>query len=132
KGTGGDAQGDSYAGIERVVGSAFNDTLTGYNPIHILEGGAGNDVYVITNQGATVVEQAGGGDDEMRTQLNTQVLATNVERLTFVGTGNFIGTGNASDNIITGGAGNDTLRGGGGADQFIGGAGTDTVSYSDS
>ncbi|CAH0277916.1 Bifunctional hemolysin/adenylate cyclase [Pseudomonas sp. Bi123] len=132
KGTGGDAQGDTYLGIERVVGSAFNDTLTGYNPIHILEGGAGNDVYVITNQGATVVEQAGGGDDEMRTQLNTQVLATNVERLTFVGTGNFIGTGNASDNIITGGAGNDTLRGGGGADQFIGGAGTDTVSYSDS
>ncbi|MGG7559141.1 calcium-binding protein, partial [Pseudomonas sp. ES3] len=48
KGTGGDAQGDTYLGIERVVGSAFNDTLTGYNPIHILEGGAGNDVYVIT------------------------------------------------------------------------------------
>ncbi|MHC5198184.1 beta strand repeat-containing protein [Pseudomonas frederiksbergensis] len=133
KGTGGDAEGDSYSFIERVVGSAFNDNLTSGGATHVLEGGAGNDVYNINLYvGGTVVEQAGGGDDEVRTQLNTQVLADNVERLTFVGTGNFTGTGNASDNIITGGAGNDTLRGGDGADQFIGGAGTDTVSYSDS
>ncbi len=46
------------------------------------------------------------------------------KKLTYTGTGNFTGTGNASDNIITGGIGNDTLLGGAGADQFFGGDGT--------
>ncbi|MBW9056740.1 protease, partial [Rhizobium mesosinicum] len=50
----------------------------------------------------------------------------NVENLTFTGSGNFAGTGNALANIITGGAGNDTLDGGAGADTLIGGAGDDT------
>ncbi|WKV85251.1 hypothetical protein LJJ44_04085 [Pseudomonas sp. B24_DOA] len=60
------------------------------------------------------------------------VLAANVERLTYTGTGSFTGIGNAIDNIITGGNGNDLFYGGGGADQFIGGGGMDTVSYADS
>ncbi|WP_010448104.1 calcium-binding protein, partial [Pseudomonas asplenii] len=82
--------------------------------------------------GVSVVEVAGEGDDEIKTTLTSLTLATNVERLTYTGTGNFVGYGNASDNIITGGAGNDVLYGGGGADQFIGGAGVDTASYGDS
>ncbi|MEI7054168.1 hypothetical protein WCL09_27625, partial [Pseudomonas koreensis] len=65
-----------------------------------------------------VVEMAGGGDDEVRTTLNTITLANEVERLTFTGSGTFIGRGNASDNVITGGAGNDILMGGAGADQL--------------
>ncbi|MEX0162438.1 calcium-binding protein, partial [Pseudomonas brassicacearum] len=76
-----------------------------------------------------------GGDDEVRVSvLNASgtVLAANVERLTYVGTGAFIGYGNDSDNIITGGSGNDTLFGGAGADQFIGGAGHDIAGYTDS
>ncbi|WP_349747501.1 calcium-binding protein, partial [Pseudomonas frederiksbergensis] len=58
KGTGGDAEGDSYSFVERVVGSAFNDNLTSGGATHVLEGGAGNDVYNINLYvGGTVVEQ---------------------------------------------------------------------------
>ncbi|WP_426202844.1 beta strand repeat-containing protein, partial [Pseudomonas sp. TWP3-1] len=133
-GTGGDAEGDSFSGIEKVIGSAYDDvfnssTAGSFN----LQGGAGNDIYIVNNAAsAVIVEALGGGDDEVRTSQASLGLYNNVERLTYTGTGNFTGRGNASDNIITGGAGNDTLLGGGGADTFIGGAGTDTVSYDDS
>jgi Ca2+-binding RTX toxin-like protein len=59
-----------------------------------------------------------------------------VENLTFIGTGGFTGTGNASSNVITGGsgvdvlsglAGNDTLRGGLGNDTLAGGTGNDNI-----
>ncbi|NWA29801.1 calcium-binding protein, partial [Pseudomonas gingeri] len=65
-GSGGDAQGDTLISIERVVGSAFGDTLTASTSGQTLEGGLGNDVYVINGTGVSVVEQAGGGDDEVR------------------------------------------------------------------
>ncbi len=139
-GKGGDAEGSTLTGIENVIGSAFNDVLTS-GPDHTatairLEGGAGDDIYYInTGVTPTIVEQAGGGNDEVRvTTINPSGtrLAVNVERLTYIGDKAFIGYGNDSDNVITGGSGNDTLYGGAGADQFIGGAGYDTVSYSDS
>ncbi|WP_123346278.1 calcium-binding protein [Pseudomonas brassicacearum] len=131
-GLGGDAQGDTLTAIETVVGSSFNDTLTAQTSGHSLQGGAGDDVYIVSGTGVTVYEAAGGGNDEVRTTLGDLTLATNVERLTYTGTGNFIGRGNASDNIITGGVGNDILIGGNGADQLIGGAGVDIASYEDS
>jgi Ca2+-binding RTX toxin-like protein len=133
-GTGGDAEGDSFSGIEKVIGSGYDDVFTtSTSGSFTLQGGAGNDVYIV-NAGASavIVEAQGGGDDEVRTNQLSMGLHNNVERLTYTGTGNFTGRGNASDNIITGGAGNDTLLGGAGADSFIGGAGTDTVSYDDS
>ena len=42
-GSGGDAQGDILGGIENIVGSAFNDTLTGDNGGNALDGRSGND-----------------------------------------------------------------------------------------
>ncbi|CDZ51646.1 beta strand repeat-containing protein [Neorhizobium galegae] len=133
-GAGGDAQGDIYVNFERVVGSAFADSLTSTTSGHVLEGGAGDDVYIVGNQSVSVVEAGSGGDDEIRTSLNafSMVAAANVERLTFTGTGNATMTGNTNNNIITGGIGNDTLLGGGGADHLVGGSGDDTASYTDS
>ena len=129
-GTGGDAQGDTFTNVETVIGSAFNDTFTLTGGGLTLNGGEGNDVYIINgNTNAGIIEAFGGGDDEVRTTQNTSYLAANVERLTFTGTGNFKGVGNAGDNIITGGAGDDVLTGGAGADQLIGGAGFDIASY---
>ena len=66
----------------------------------------------------------------------------NVENLTYTGVDadQFVGTGNASNNIISGGdladtlsglAGNDTLNGGLGADTMIGGDGNDTYIVDD-
>jgi Ca2+-binding RTX toxin-like protein len=64
-GKAGDAEGDTYDGIENLVGSANNDILIGTNEENRLEGGngadmlaggAGNDVYVFTR---------GSGHDEV-------------------------------------------------------------------
>ena len=132
-GVGGDAQGDTLTGVEKVIGSAFNDSFTTDAYLFATyDGGAGDDIYYVNGGGVTVIEQVGGGNDEVRVSYKDHTLAANVERLTYTGTGAFTGTGNAIDNIITGGSGNDMFYGGGGADQFIGGAGRDTVSYLDS
>ncbi|MBC3958150.1 calcium-binding protein, partial [Pseudomonas sp. DOAB1067] len=116
-GVGGEAEGSTLAFIETVIGSAFNDVLT-VGPATTatgirLEGGTGDDIYnVHAGNSPTVIEQAGGGDDEVRVTVinpNSTFLAANVERLTYVGTGAFTGYGNDIDNVITGGSGNDTL-----------------------
>jgi Ca2+-binding RTX toxin-like protein len=130
--SGGYADGDTLTAVERVVGSAFSDTLASSTAGHTLAGGAGNDVYVIGNQSVSVTEASGGGDDEIQTTLATYTMASyaNVERLTYTGVANATLTGNSGNNVITGSTGNDTLRGGGGADVLTGGGGTDTASYS--
>ncbi|MCG6576676.1 calcium-binding protein, partial [Pseudomonas sp. AF32] len=119
-GQGGDAEGDILTGVETVIGSAFNDVLS-VGPYTTavgirLEGGAGDDIYNINvGQTVTITEQAGGGNDEVRVSVvnpNSTVLAANIERLTFIGTGAYTGYGNDLDNVITGGSGNDTLYGG--------------------
>ncbi|NBK41239.1 calcium-binding protein, partial [Pseudomonas soli] len=132
KGQGGDAEGDKFTGMYSVIGSSQNDTfiMQATGSSKSFAGGAGNDTYYLYNT-AGVFEQAGGGIDEVRTTLASYTLTPEVENLTYIGTGNFTGVGNASDNIITGGSGNDVMRGGAGADRFIGGAGNDTVSYTD-
>ena len=93
-----------------------------------MAGGAGNDVYLVDSVNDKVVElsvkhgplrslirENSGGSDEIRTTLASYSLENNasisgkVENLSFIGTGNFIGHGNALDNVITGGAGSDRL-----------------------
>jgi Ca2+-binding RTX toxin-like protein len=134
--TGGHAAGDSLTAIENITGSSFADTITGDGNANTLDGGAGadsltggtgNDVYGVDDAGDIVVELAGQGTDEIRTTLTSYSIAAlaNIENLTFVGLGNFTGTGNTSANSITGGTGNDTLNGGTGADTMVGGAGND-------
>ena len=45
-GVGGDSQGDTLTAIEKVIGSAFNDTFTAAAISYAtFEGGAGDDVY---------------------------------------------------------------------------------------
>ena len=42
--TGADATGDSFISIEGLIGSAFDDSLTGNSLNNILAGGLGNDI----------------------------------------------------------------------------------------
>ena len=147
---------DTLSGFENLIGSDFNDTLIGTagenaltgglgsdvllgmggNDILIggagaantMQGGLGDDVYVV-EANDTIVELAGQGRDRVETTRNLFNLSANVEDLTFTGTGNFTGYGNASNNVIIGGAGNDLLFGGAGLDTLNGGLGSDTAVY---
>ncbi len=98
-----------------------------------MAGGRGNDTYFI-DAGDTINEEADEGRDTVQVGFNAYTLGSNVEDLTFTGTGSFTGTGNALNNFIRGGSGtdslvgdigDDSLQGGVGADRMEGGAGSD-------
>lgn len=116
--------GNSHA--MQIVGNGGINTLDDGGAPDVLTGGVGNDTFVIHNAATTVLEDPNGGYDTVKTDLSSYHLSDNVEVLTFTGTGNFSGTGNAMNNVITGGSGDDILDGGAGADRLIGGAGNDT------
>lgn len=113
------------AGNDTLLGGNGNDSLNGGVGADTLTGGAGNDIYIVDNVGDRVIEAVNGGNDTVRTSLNTYTLSDNVEVLAFTGTGGFTGTGNALNNIITGGNGVDRLNGGSGNDTLSGGGGND-------
>jgi Ca2+-binding RTX toxin-like protein len=123
--------GTGNAGANALTGAAGGDTLDGGAGADTLTGWAGNDTYVVDNVGDVVVEAAGGGSDTVQTGLSSYSLAglSNVENLTFTGSGNFSGSGNALGNAIAGGSGADTLTGGDGADTLTGGAGADVFRF---
>lgn len=114
-------------GADILLGLDGNDTLIGGDgAANTLQGGLGDDLYVVTANDS-IVEFASQGTDTVQTTHAAYVLGAHIENLTYTGSGTFTGTGNAHDNVVTGGAGNDVLTGGGGNDTLNGGQGTDTV-----
>jgi len=140
-GTVGEAAGDSYATIENLTGSAFDDTLVGDGNANVIDGGAGpdfmiglggNDTYIVDNAGDQVVDS--GGVDTILSSISFSLApgtVLGVENLTLTGTADIDGSGDGGANTITGNSGNNVLKGFEGADSFFGGAGVDTVSYID-
>jgi VCBS repeat-containing protein len=127
------ATGNQLANV--LTGNSGNNALNGGLGADTMIGGLGDDTYVVDNLGDKVIEAAAEGNDLIQTTLNAFSLATpalaNIERLSFIGVGDFTGTGNALANTIIGGGGNDILDGGLGNDNLQGGLGNDTY-YVDS
>lgn len=91
----GDAIGDTYVNIDRLIGSDHGDTLTGYATVKTeIDGGLGNDIIV-----------GGTGKDTLAGEAGADSI-----------------DGGAGDDVVTGGAGADTLVGGAGTDtlSFVG------------
>ncbi|MEM8827985.1 MAG: PQQ-dependent sugar dehydrogenase [Cyanobacteria bacterium P01_G01_bin.19] len=133
-GAGGDADGDVYVNIERIIGSNFADHLIGDDNDNLiegndgadtLEGGAGKDVisYLSSDSGVTVSLSTGlgaGGDAEGDIisgfeQINGSKYSDNLT----ADEGNNRLNGRAGNDILDGGLGQDTLKGGAGSDLFI-------------
>lgn len=115
------------AGDDTLQGGLGSDLLVGGPGADQLDGGDGNDTYANVDALDSVIEPAGSGDDLVTTSLGSYTLGLHVERLAYVGRGDFSGTGNLLANVLTGGAGHDTLRGEAGGDQLLGGAGDDLL-----
>ncbi|SOB98624.1 Hint domain-containing protein [Rhodobacter maris] len=116
-GAGGDAQGDTYSGIDGVYGSAYGDTLIGFDD----SSSSSTDAYtnVFYGNGGDDYLYGAGGDDSLYGGTGDDTVLG--------GTGDDLVTGDAGDDSLEGGAGNDTLEGGAGADTLLGGEGDDTL-----
>ena len=121
-GSGGDAAGDTYSGIEYLRGSDFADTLAGdannnwmagYDGNDSLAGNGGDD-WLLGGAGNDTIEGGDGSDGVFGDAGNDELY------------------GGAGNDQLYGGDGNDTLYGGSGADTLVGGAGTDTAVFAGS
>ena len=90
-----------------------------------MNGGAGNDTYIVDNVADVIGESAGAGTDLVQSGV-TWTLGINVENLTLTGSGSINAIGNALNNVLTGNAAANTLDGGAGSDTMAGGAGNDS------
>jgi Ca2+-binding RTX toxin-like protein len=116
--SGGDAEGDVQGGgMDGIIGSDFDDVLTGYNGMgtetegvwtNVIYGGLGNDT----------IDGLAGDDSLYGEDGNDSILG---------GAGNDTLDGGIGNDTLEGGDGDDSIIGGGGADSISGGIGNDTV-----
>jgi Ca2+-binding RTX toxin-like protein len=116
---------DGGTGIDRLYGGAGDDRLIDGSGADSMWGGAGNDTYSVGEAGDRVIEGLDAGYDLVMTKLASYTLDSNVEGLTFTGTGNRTGIGNELGNAMRGSVGADTLEGHGGNDGLHGNDGND-------
>jgi len=119
---------DTLISIENLIGSNYNDALTGNGLDNILEGGAGND----TLNGST-------GNDTAAYQLATGGVSVNLAITTVQAVGGGMGSdrlvnienlrGSNFNDVLTGDTLNNTLEGGVGTDTLNGSSGNDTAAY---
>ena len=136
RGEGSEAEGDTLANIENLIGSDHDDTLTGDNNDNILLGGPGNDT--LAGDGGADLLIGGEGTDTASYYRNFSNHGVRVDLAAGVADGstaegdrlagieNIIGTtqddklyGDDGANRLWGYRGNDLLAGRGGADVFV-------------
>jgi Ca2+-binding RTX toxin-like protein len=130
---------DTLRGFENLVGSAFDDDLTGDWSANVIDGGvgadvmsggSGNDTYIVDNAGDVVREHWFGGTDTVKSSVSYE-LGAEVENLTLTGEEMIDGLGNDLANTIRGNDAGNVLSGLGGKDKIYGGAGDDTINGGD-
>jgi Ca2+-binding RTX toxin-like protein len=150
----GGAGSDTLSNIENLVGTEFNDTLTGSAAANRIDGGEGNDLIdgaagndtliggagldtvsyasasaaVMVSLATTAVQDTVGAGYDTLSGFENLIGSSFADTLTGDANGNRL-TGGNGDDVLSGGAGGDTLEGGAGNDSIDGGADRDVVSY---
>ena len=117
------AIGDGKGGV--VIGNSAANYLVSGAGADTLEGGGGNDTFVVNDAG-DVVSDNGGGTDTVLSSVNYSA-GVGIDNVRLTGDTNINATGNSSDNVLTGNTANNSLVGGAGADILLGGLGNDTL-----
>ena len=113
------------------MGGDGDDLLDGGIEQDRMEGGAGNDRYIVDLATDTVIEALNAGIDTVESSVSW-ILGANIENLLLTGYWNAIdGQGNALNNQLTGTNAANNLDGGAGADTMAGGGGNDTYTVDD-
>ena len=148
--TGGHATGDTMSGILNIIGSTFDDVLTGDGNKNTLDGDKGDDIldggvgidHLIGGQGDDIlmggadadINDGGSGFDtvdysgasgSVKVYLSTGGTSGDADGDTYVSIERVIGTDFAD--IITGAAAGETLDGGLGDDELNGAGGSDII-----
>lgn len=121
--TGTALQGTGNGLANTLIGTDGNNRLDGRGGADTMQGGLGDDTYLVDTAGDQIIEAAGGGNDTVRASVD-YTLGDGVETLILTGAARH-GVGNSLDNAITGTAFADTLDGAAGADAMTGGKGAD-------
>ena len=141
---------DTIIEIENIIGSNYDDTISGTNGDNIILAGSGNDTIATNGSSALGYDDidGGSGDRDLLTyeyNIGTSRITVDLFNNSSVqdtGAGNIkikniedvsgasgsdLLIGNESNNILKGNAGNDTLIGNGGDDTLYGGTGNDSL-----
>ncbi|MER2622433.1 MAG: calcium-binding protein [Accumulibacter sp.] len=140
---------DTLSNFENLVGSAYDDNLTGnagnnvlvggYGGGDMLTGGDGNDTYIVVGSETVIETNAATSQIDTVLSVVNYRLGANVENLTLMdytvfgtlisgsgGSPAINGTGNALNNVLKGNAAANVLDGRTGVDSMTGGGGNDT------
>lgn len=144
-GSGGDAQGDFLSNIYGLIGSAFDDVLTGSDRSRSLSGGAGNDTLTLHETGwleggagaDTLIGETGAEFPSSIAVYTSSSAGVMVNLAAGTASGgeaegdvlqNITGvSGSARSDLLIGDAGRNYLSGDAGNDRINGGAGDDTL-----
>jgi Ca2+-binding RTX toxin-like protein len=129
---------DTLINIAAVIGTAFNDTITGDDQDNLFIGGGGDDSLVGGEGNDTVLYYGESGANGVVVNLqdgsatDTHLDTDNLQGIEHVSgsRNNDVIQGDANPNILSGNQGDDTLSGGDGKDILDGGDGNDTIDYS--
>jgi Ca2+-binding RTX toxin-like protein len=116
--------GNSLANL--IIANDGSDTLTAGSGLATLQGGAGNDVFVINNLNDVVIDTSTTSANTLRSSVS-YTLPTNINALVLTGSAALSGTANNGADTLTSNTGLDTLTGGDGNDLFIVSKSTDIV-----